>query len=194
MAGQDDIEVKFELPDLNWLLGDLKDFDERLARDIRRELRGTGDDIIAAQRKILMGRLPGPIRKVGTRLVWVRPRDGRRPYLAKRNVYQTGDGSEGGIDNLRSKIRKGLRTRVTSTKSRSQISVKTTGPRQDGYNAAKFWNAKVFRHPVFSHAGATFVYQQGQPYFFGPAYAGVEDMQTKTSAILDRALAALSRG
>ena len=192
MAGKSDPSFEFELPDLRSLFADLKAVAPRVATDVRRDLRRTGDDVIAKQRRILSGPLPGPIRKTGSTLRLIRPRDGRAPYLALRNTYATGEGSEGGVDDLRSKIRAGLKTTVTSTTSRSSIQIKTTGPRNDGYNMAKVWQARRFRHPIFGVLG--WMDQQGQPYFWEPAYDGVDEMQRKTERILDNALNLLSKG
>src|SRR5690606_18770290 len=125
----DDVKITFELPDLHALQNGLKEISPKLARDTRRELRGVGDHIIQAPRKILTGPLPGPIRKTGSVLKLIQPKDGRQAYYAYRNEYVTGEGSDGGVDNLRSKIRAGLKTRISSTEKRSQISVKSTGPR-----------------------------------------------------------------
>jgi len=185
------IEFDFEMPDLRGLFADLKEIAPKLATDVRRELRGVGSDVIAEQRRILQGPLPGPIRKTSSKLRLITPKNGRAPYLAFRNTYETGQEHEGGVDDLRSKIRAGLKTSVTSTKNRSSIQIKTTGPRADGYNMAKTWQAARFRHPIF---GLGWMDQQGQPYFWKPAYDGVEDMQRKTAKILDDAVARLSKG
>lgn len=191
MAGKTDPEFEFELPDLRGLFADLKAVAPKLATDVRRDLRGTGDSIIAEQRKILTGRLPGPIRKTGSTVRMVYPK-GRKPYLAIRNTYETGEGSEGGVDDLRAKIRAGLKTSVTSGKTRSSVQIKTTGPRNDGYNMAKTWQSRRFRHPIFGMLG--WMDQQGQPYFWKPAYDGLDDMQRKVQHILDDAAAILSKG
>ncbi|WP_309129479.1 hypothetical protein [Microbacterium sp.] len=192
MAGKTDPEFEFELPDLRALFADLKAVAPKLATDVRRDLRGTGSDIIAQQRRILSGPRPGSIHKTGSTLRLVVPRNGRKPYLAIRNTYETGDPREGGVDDLRSKIRAGLKTSVTSGKTRSSIQIKTTGPRNDGYNMAKVWQARRFRHPIFGALG--WMDQQGQPYFWEPAYDGVEDMQRKVQTILDNAVTTLSKG
>lgn len=180
------------MPDLRSLFADLRAFAPKLATGVRRDLRRTGDDVIAKQRRILSGPLPGPIRKTGSTLRLIVPRNGRAPYYAIRNTYETGDGSEGGVDDLRSKIRAGLKTTVTSTQTRSAIQIKTTGPRNDGYNMAKTWQARRFRHPIFRTLG--WMDQQGQPYFWEPAYDGVEDMQRKVQHILDDAVNHIARG
>lgn len=190
-GGKTDPEFSFTLPDLRSLFADLKSVGPKLATDVRRGLRRTGDDIIAKQRQILTGALPGPIRKTGSEIRMVYP-TGRKPYLAIRNVYETGEGSDGGVDDLRSKIRAGLKTGITSTANRSSIQIKTTGPRNDGYNMAKTWQSKRFRHPIFGMLG--WMDQQGQPYFWGPAYDGVDDMQHKVQRILDDAVNHLAKG
>lgn len=184
-------EFELETPDLASLLARLKEFEPALARDFRRELRRTGDDIIRDQQEILMGPLPGPIRKSGEELRLVVPRNGRKPYFASRNTYETGDPRPGGVDQLRAKIRKGLTTRVTATRKTSIVTVKTTGPKNDGYNMARIYQAAVFRHPVFS--GDVWTYQQGMPYFWKPAYKGRKAMQEKVLELLHTAVARFAK-
>ncbi len=190
-ASKTDPSFEFILPDLRGLFTDLKAVSPKLATDVRRELRSTGDDIITAQRRILSGARPGSIKKVGSSYRMVYPKNGRAPYMRIVNTYETGDDRPGGVDDLRSKIRDGLKTSVASGATRSSIQIKTTGPRNYGYNMAKVWQAKRFRHPMF---GLGWMDQQGQPYFWKPAYDGVEDMQKKVARILDTAVANLSKG
>lgn len=190
MASKTDPSFEIEMPDLRSLFADLKAVSPKITTNLRRDLRDTGSDIIAAQRRILTGSLPGPIRKVSSGYKMVYPR-GRKPYLRIVNTYETGEGSEGGVDDLRSKIRAGLKTRITSTAKRSSIQIQTTGPKNDGYNMAKVWQSKRFRHPIF---GLGWMDQQGQPFFWKPAYDGTEDMQRKVQSILDTAVATLSKG
>lgn len=193
MAGsKTDPSFEFVLPNLRGLFTDLKAVGPRLATDVRRDLRSTGDGIIAEQRRILSGPRPGSIHKTGSTLRLVVPRNGRAPYYALRNVYETGDDRPGGVDDLRSKIRAGLKTRITAGANRSSIQVQTTGPKNDGYNMAKVWERRRFRHPIFGNLG--WMDQQGQPYFWKPAYDGVEDMQHKVQQILDDAVTTLSKG
>ncbi|MHC9046811.1 hypothetical protein ACYX8G_19675 [Microbacterium saperdae] len=184
-------EFDIEAPDLRGLLGSLKEFSPALARDLRRDLRSSGDDIIAEQRKLLTGNLPGPINKQGLELRWIRPKNGRKPYLAFRNTYETGDGSDGGVDNLRAKIRAGLKTRVTAGRVRSDVAVRSTGPRNGGSNMARVFQAKIFRHPVFG--SRSWAYQQGIPYFWGPAYRGADQMREKVTGLLETAAARLAK-
>ncbi|MFD6093650.1 hypothetical protein ACFWGN_16150 [Oerskovia sp. NPDC060338] len=88
---------------------------------------------------------------------------------------------------MRRKIAAGLKTRVVTGKTRQGVSVRTT--RSISGPMANTWQAKRFRHPVFSHAGSTFVDQAGQPYFWGPAVAGRERAVQQIDAAIAAALA-----
>lgn len=183
----DGIQFDIDAPDLRSLLQHLRDADPQLATALRRQLRESGDAIIAEQRQILSGAKPGGIRKSGSRLRLVRPRNGRRPYFARRNVYETDEAKTGGVSNLRDQISSGLRTRVVAGKSRQSVSIKTTGPRAGGYNMAVVWQKAMFRHPVFGSSDA-WVYQQGQPYFFEPIRNQYDTVRDRIAGAVDEAL------
>lgn len=159
------IEFDIDAPDLRSLLQALREVEPKLATAFRRELRKSGDVIIAEQRAILAGSKPGSINVTGKQWRVIKPRNGA-PYLARRNVFERGEAREGGVSNLRDQISRGLKTRVVAGKTRQSVQIRTTGPNAGGYNMALVWQKKQFRHPVFG--GSTFVYQQGQPYFFEP--------------------------
>lgn len=188
MSG-DGPQFELDTSNLREVLAAAKEFSPALARDLRRELRTVGDDIIAGQRQILAGPLPGSVAVVGQRTRLVVPSDGRRPYRRTVNVYEerervARDRKKG----MRSKIAAGLKTRVVTGKTRQGVSVRTT--RSISGVMANVWQARRFRHPVFSHAGSTFVDQLGQPYFWGPAVAGREQAAKKVedaiAATLDK--------
>lgn len=167
-----------ETPDLRRILDHIASFDPKLATDLRRELRRSGDDVIAAQRAILAGPKPGRVTTTGKRLVTVRPRNGRKPYKAWRVTLATGSDTGPGRQRLRSRISAGLRTQVSTGTRVQGVSIKTTGPRDrsasgTSYNLARLWEARMFRHPVFASAGGglhkgAWVYQAGRPYFWDP--------------------------
>ncbi len=70
------------------------------------------------------------------------------------------------------------------------MSIKTTGPpRNDGYNMARTWGKKRFRHPVFGHG---WMYQQGQDYFW-PVRRHTTAMRDHIADIIDDALQRLAQ-
>lgn len=171
-----------EAPDLRGLIDRVKAADPKLATGIRRALRDSMDEIIADQRAILSGAKPGSIKVASSSLRLVTPRNGRKPYFAKRNTYELGEERDGGVSDLRQQIADGLRGRVTAGKTRQAVSVKTTGPRVDGYNMARVWEKPKFRHPVY---GRGFVWQQGKPYFFDPIRKNLPATQQRIADIID---------
>lgn len=183
------LSFDIETPDLRGLLAGLKDVEPKLATNLRRELRQSGDGIIAAQKSILAGRPP----RVGgstKKLRLITPRNGRRPYFAFRTTYQPGDTRVGGVSNLRDQIAQGLRTRVATGKTRQSVEVRTGGPRNDGYNMARVWQSAQFRHPVFGDQN-DWSTQFGQSYFFAPITAELRElMRGRIQQSIDDALAA----
>lgn len=181
-------EFELDTSNVRDVVAAVKEFSPALARRLRKDLRSTGDEIIAGQKAILAGPLPGSIAVTGRRTRLVTPSDGRRPYLRTVNVYEerertARDRKKG----MRRKIAAGLKTRVVTGKTRQGVSVRTT--RSISGPMANTWQAKRFRHPVFSHAGSTFVDQAGQPYFWGPAVAGRERAAQQIEAAITAALA-----
>lgn len=170
--------------DLKQLLGKLRDLPPKVRTATRRELRSVGDDTIEAQKAILDGPLPQGVEKTGQRFEVrkTRTRDGVKFRTIRVNTYADVAVKQGGSSGLREGIKAGLKLRVVTGKTRQGIELKTTGPKRDGYNAAKFWEAKHFRHPVFGRK--TYVDQAGQPYFRGPALAGRDEMVRRAEKIL----------
>lgn len=180
---EEGLNFDLEAPDLRTVLAGAKEFDPRLATNLRRELRESGNEIIAKQRKILAGR---PARITGSvkRLRLITPKNGDKPYWAFRRTYQTGDAREGGVSHLRAKIAAGLRTRVITGARRQGVEVRTSGPRNDGVNMARVWQAKQFRHPVFGD-DSRWAVQAGQAYFFEPV---TDELRNNMRARIDRAI------
>lgn len=177
------LSFDIEAPDLQSVLAGLKEVNPRLATNLRRELRASGDEIIAAQRAILAKR-PGRVTGSEKKLRLITPRNGDRPYFAFRRTYQTGDAREGGVSNLRSAIAAGLRTRVSTGTTRQGVEVKTTGPRNGAANMARVWQTRQFRHPVFGDPSRWEI-QNGQPYFFGPVN---DELRTLMRERIERAV------
>lgn len=172
---------------LKALLKRLQGFPPKVRTGVRRELRQVGDETIAQQRAILAGPLPAGTTKTGFSHKIVHARRKGKFFLVKTNVYTDTDvKSPGRSTGMRAAISAGLRTRVVATPKRQSIEIKTTGPKVDGYNKAKFWNKRRFRHPVFGNKGR-WVDQQGKPYFRAPVLAGRDDMVRRAESVLREA-------
>lgn len=190
-------EIGLDTSDLRGLLAAVRDFSPKLATQLRRDLRGVGDDVIARQRAILAGPLPKGVVVTGKRLTRVQAKGKRRAYSRLVNTYGETDRPHAGSygRGLRKQIAAGLKVRVVAGKTRQGVELKTTGPRDGGYNMAKVWNRPRFRHPVFTDNGKVWVYQAGQPYFWGPIYdGGLEGMSERVDAAIARTLAAMGGG
>jgi hypothetical protein len=183
MAGVD-ARVEFDKQSLGELLGQLRDLPPEIRKGVRKELRTVGDGVIAAQRAILAGPLPAGVEKTGqSRKVRKSKRTGRF-YVAKVNQY--GDRERSGrarSTGLRDAISAGLVTRIVTGKTRSGINVRAQNKRAP---MSTGWNSKLFRHPVFGQDA--WVYQRGQPYFFGPILEGREEMIRLATDIMNKAI------
>ncbi len=189
MSGRGGDDLAIEFPNLREVLAEVRAFSPRLARELRRDLRSVGDQVIAEQKAILDGPLPTGITHTGYTIKRVRPTKGRG-YFRKVRTYADTDVKRSRTRGLREAIKAGLKTRVTAGKSRQEVSVRTTGPKDDGYNMAKVWQSERFRHPVFG--SDTWVDQKGQPYFWGPAYRGRDEMQRRVMRAIDAATQQMS--
>jgi len=185
------LDFELDTTNLREVLAAVQDFSPALARQLRRELRTVGADIIADQKRLLGAKLPGSVAVAGTKTRLVVPKDGRKPYLRKVNVYEerervARDRNRG----MRKKIAAGLKTRVVAGKTRQGVSVRTD--RRISGPMAQAWQAKRFRHPVFRTG--EYVDQLGQPYFWGPAVDGVDAAAQKIDAAIAAALNEMSKG
>lgn len=178
----DDVRVKFDR---------IKEFSPSLARDTRRELRRSGDEIITEQRAVLSGPLPRGVAVAGkTRRLVVNGKTGQTHFRVL-NRYKSVDVKNAGRGRgMREAIKASLKTRVTITEKRTAISVRTTNARKTGAN---FWQARRFRHPLFGDRDRM-LYQAGQPYFWAPAFRGAERMTGRVSAAIDKALRSVADG
>ncbi len=185
------LDFELDTGNLREVLAAVKEFSPKLARELRRSLRSVGDDIIADQRQLLTGKLPGSVAVTGTRNRLVVPKDGRKPYMRKVNVYEerervARDRNRG----MRKAIGAGLKTRVVTGKTRQGVSVRTD--RRISGPMAQAWQAKRFRHPVFSTG--EYVNQLGQPYFWGPAVAGRDAAAKKIDEAIAAAITEMTKG
>ncbi|MGN7703517.1 hypothetical protein [Cellulosimicrobium sp. 22601] len=185
------LDFELDTSNLREVLAAVKEFSPKLARELRRTLRSVGDDIIADQRQLLAGALPGSIAVTGKKTRLVVPKDGRKPYLRQVNVYEerervARDRNRG----MRKAIGAGLKTRVVTGKTRQGVSVRTD--RRISGPMAQAWQAKRFRHPVFG--GEQYVNQAGQPYFWGPAVAGRDAAAKKIDEAIAAAITKMTKG
>ena len=172
---------------LRRLLTRLREFPPAVRTPVRRELRALGAPVIAAQKALLDGPLPRGLTKTGFRHKVVRSKRKGKFYLVKTNVYKETDVKRGGQSTgLRAGIKSGLRFRVVAGKTRQGVEFKTTGPKEDGYNKAKFWQKRRFRHPSFGDR-SRYVDQAGQPFFRAPVMQGRDQLLHSVEEILTRA-------
>ena len=140
----------------------------------------------------LFGPLPGKIAITGKKTRLIVPKDGSKPYVRRVNVYEerarvARDRNRG----MRKQIARGLKTRVVAGKTRQGVQVRTD--RRIGGEMSQVYQAKIFRQPVFSHAGGTFVPQAGKPYFWQPAVRGAEAAAKKVDEAIADTLKQMTR-
>lgn len=186
-----DRQVTGATPDpesLKRLLNKLREFPPAVRTPVRRELRALGAPVISAQKAILDGALPRGVRKTGFRHKLVHSKRKRKFYAVKVNTYADADVKRPGRStNLRAGIKARLKFRVVAGKTRQGVEFKTGGPKgADGFNKAKFWQKRRFRHPVFGDR-RRYVDQGGQPFFRAPVIEGREQLLRATEEILTRA-------
>lgn len=178
-------QVKADAASLRALLKDFNDLPPKVKTKTRRELRATGDDVIAEQRAILSGPLPAGVAVAGKQQTLAFNKKTGKFYTRKVNVFAEREVQRGGRSTgLREGIKSGLVTRVVTGTTRQGIEVKTQNSKG---RMSTGWNAKRFRHPVFGNRDR-FVYQAGQPYFFDPIFRGRADMIRKATDILNDAV------
>lgn len=177
------LSFDLDTANLREVIGAVKAFSPALARKLRKDLRATGDEIIADQGQILDGPLPPGVVVAGKRTRLIVPEDGSKPYFRRVNVYEE---REAASRNRRSRgmrrdIKRSLKTRVVAGKTRQGVQVRADSKISPMTHA---WQARIFRHPVF--ATGQFVHQRGQQYFWAPAVKGRERAARKVDeAIAD---------
>jgi hypothetical protein len=191
-AAASGLDFELDVSNLREVLGSVKEFSPALARKLRKELRGTGDDIIADQQRVLDGPLPPGVAVTGKRTRLIVPKDGSKPYFRRVNVYEERERAANNRTSrgMRQGIKRSLKTRVVAGKTRQGVQVRANSKTSDMTHA---WQAKIFRHPVFSHTGK-FVHQRGQQYFWGPAVRGRDRAAIKVDQAIAQALTEMSKG
>lgn len=183
-GGPDLPEITITSPNLRQVLADVKQISPKLATNLRRNLRGVGDDIIKDQRSILSGPLPGNAVKTGQRIRMIKTKKGKS-YLRAVNTYKAESANRSRTTGMRNRVKASLKTRVVSGTTRSGISIRAD--KSVGGVMVKGWNKKVLRHPVFGNK-ERFVSQFGQPYWWEPIKRGQVDARQKALDAIDDAL------
>lgn len=184
-GGPDLPEITITSPNLREALARAKEIGPAVQRNLRRDLRGVGDDIIRDQRAILDGAKPGNARKAGIRVKRIQPKGKGKGYLRAVNVYKAQAASRSRSTGMRKRIKASLKTRVVAGATRSGISIRAD--KSVGGVMVKGWNKRVLRHPVFGNK-KTFVSQFGQPYWWEPIKQGQAEAREKALAAIDDAL------
>lgn len=187
-GGPDLPEITITSPNIREALARAKEIGPAVGRNLRRSLRGVGDEIIKDQRAILDGAKPGVARKAGMRVKKIQRGGKGKVYLRAVNVYKAEATSRNRSSGMRRDIKAALKTRVVAGTSRSGISIRAD--KSVGGVMVKGWNKKVIRHPVFRKEGKTdtFVTQFGQPYWWEPIKRGQLDARDKALTAIDDAL------
>lgn len=184
-GGPDLPEITITSPNIKEALARAKEIGPAVQRNLRRSLRGVGDDIIRDQRAILSGAKPGNARKAGMRVKRIQRKGSGKAYLRAVNVYKPQAASRSRSTGMRERIKAALKTRVVAGATRSGISIRAD--KSVGGVMVKGWNKKVFRHPVFG-SREQFVTQYGQPYWWEPIKRGQADAREKALTAIDDAL------
>ncbi|BCW79008.1 hypothetical protein [Arthrobacter sp. NicSoilC5] len=184
-GGPDLPEITITSPNIREALAKAKEIGPAVQRNLRRDLRGVGDDIIRDQRSILDGAKPGNARKAGMRIKKIQRKGGGKSYMRAVNVYKAEAASRSRSTGMRKRIKAALKTRVVAGTTRSGISIRAD--KSVGGVMVKGWNKKVIRHPVFGNR-EQFVSQFGQPYWWEPIKRGQVAAKEKALAAIDDAL------
>ena len=184
-GGPDLPEITITSPNIREALAKAKEIGPAVQRNLRRSLRGVGDDIIKDQRAILSGAKPGNAQKAGMRVKRIQRKGTGKAYLRTVNVYKAKAAARSRSTGMRERIKASLKTRVVAGATRSGISIRAD--KGTGGVMVKGWNKKVLRHPVFG-SRETFVTQFGQPYWWEPIKRGQLDARQKALQAIDDAL------
>lgn len=176
-SGEVDFDIK---SNLRQVLADLKEFDPKLATEVRKRLRASGEVAIKAMGDILDessgGTVTGKSYRLGT---------DRRGRVRRRVAgVKTKEANRARSTGARQEIKRGLKLKVTAGKSRTTVRLATTSG-----GLRKAMNTQSWRHPVFGDRDAAWVEQPGSQYFnrgaYGQAAAINAAMQDAIKVALD---------
>lgn len=186
MAGEaPEGEITIE-SNLREIIANCKAVSPALARDLRRSLRQSGQEIIADQKTELSKPSRGMAVKTGQRLKMVGGKGGKKQYLRAVNVYKEQAAGRSRSTGMREAIKAGLKTRVVAGKTRSGVSIKAQRPAGSKAPMPAAWNSKVFRHKVFGTD--EWVSQYGNPYWWDPIKNGSAEAKKRIEQAINDAL------
>ena len=168
---------------LREVLAAVKEFDPKLATAVRKKFRAIGAAAIQAMGEILDEPPPGMV----TSSNYAMGLDSRGRLRRLRTGVNTKGANRRRSSGQRQVVKQGLRTRVTTGKTRTSIRVTTN----DG-TLRKIYNTRSWRHPVFGDT-ETYVEQAGTRYFSRGAYAQSQATVHALNEAITEALAAVDR-
>lgn len=193
MAEQEGLWAEIPNESVKSLRESLQSMPKSIARDARRDLRHVGDAIIAEQKGILDGSLPGKVVASGKEFHTIHYKSGTTRVVTRTRYAALARAGKDSSGAMRAGIGAGLRTRIVAGKTRSGLNIQTTSSRMPPGKEwmPKTWQKKRFRHPVFNGGG--WASQAGQPYFFAPVIKGRNDMVRRMNTIIDDAMKEASK-
>ncbi len=166
---------------LRQVLAQLKEFDPALAREVRRSMRQSGDDMITAMGDLLDeyegGVVSGKTHRMGL--------DSKGRSRVRVDKINTREANRSRSRGARDEVKQGLRTRVSTGVKRTSIRV--TASQGDLKRAL---NTRSWRHPIWG--GGEWVEQPGNQYFNRGAFSEAEQLQNNLEDALTIALEALA--
>ncbi len=167
---------------LRQVLADLKEFDPKLATEVRKRLRASGDAAIAAMGAILDedagGVVTGKTHRLGT------DRRGRVHLVVDKINSRAANRSRS--TGAREEIKRGLKLKVTTGKARTSVRLTTTSGA-----LRKAMNKRSWRHPVFDDPN-TWVEQPGNQYFNRAVYSEAKNLRNTMEDAIQLALDAIA--
>ncbi|WP_291378863.1 hypothetical protein [Demequina sp.] len=175
---------------LRGIVDDLKEISPKLATDMRRSLRGTGESIIEAQRQILQHEAVGGVVSSTRYSMPQRRRGGYRRGPRARELggariisVNSQASARGYHTGLRDQVAANLTTQVRTPRTGRGAAVRVASAKP--FWANKALNAKKWRHPVFG--GQQRVEQAGNQYFQRGVAGGIDEAREALIAVVENA-------
>lgn len=167
---------------LRQVLADLKELDPKLATEVRKRLRASGDAAIAAMGAILDedagGVVTGKTHRLGT------DRRGRAHLVVDQINSRAAWRSRS--TGARKEIKRGLRLKVSTGKARTSVRLAATSGA-----LRRPMNKRSWRHPVFDDPN-TWVEQPGSQYFNRAVYSEAKNLRNAVEDAVQVALDAIA--
>ncbi len=194
MAGPTDDKLYDVKTNLRGIVDDLKQISPKLATDMRRSLRGTGESIITEQRSILAS---VPVGAAVSRTRYsLANRNRRGGYRRGPRVRELGGARIIGLEaqasargyhtGLRDQVAANLTTKVGTPRTGRGASVRVASGKPFWGNKAL--NSKKWRHPIFAPSKTPpFAEQAGNQYFQRGVAGGIIEARQALIDVVDDA-------